>query len=176
MMEMLNACSREHLVKVDYAEIFDAIDTLIHKSVLDITSILYQISLLSLDNNRILKDNALVTDWESEIAKLMVFLFAENPTGLRRDRVIDLLWPEATPARGNSLFTRLFTGCALLWAKILLFTAKGSISSTPISLAIMIPTDYRNALLRDIIREIWHIPLGQEALSIYHTPFWSPLT
>mgnify|MGYP001031140170 CR=1 FL=1 len=34
----------------------------------------------------------------------MAFLFVMHPQGLTRERVMDLLWPEVTPAKGNSLF------------------------------------------------------------------------
>jgi len=37
-------------------------------------------------------------------ARVMAFLFAAHPNGLTRERVIDLLWPEVAPAKGNSLF------------------------------------------------------------------------
>ena len=59
---------------------------------------------LGLDGGQILKDEQLVTDWESLSARVMAFLFAAYPNGLSRERVIDLLWPEVSPAKGNSLF------------------------------------------------------------------------
>ncbi|MBM3189252.1 MAG: hypothetical protein FJZ90_11090, partial [Chloroflexi bacterium] len=42
--------------------------------------------------------------WESASARILAFLFASHPAGLRRDRVIDMLWPEVSDAKGNSLF------------------------------------------------------------------------
>jgi LuxR family maltose regulon positive regulatory protein len=59
---------------------------------------------LALDGGRILRDGQPATDWESSAARVMAFLFAMHPNGLARERVIDLLWPEVTPAKGNSLF------------------------------------------------------------------------
>ncbi len=174
MIDMLYACSHERQGRFDFAEIFNAIDTLIHKPALDINSILYQISLLSLDNNRILKDNALVTDWESEIAKLMVFLFAENPTGLRRDRVIDLLWPEATPARGNSLFHSTLYRLRSSLGKDFIIHSKGLYLLNP-----DISCYYDTRRLQECFAQgrnsgdMAHIA-RQEALNIYHTPFLDP--
>jgi len=59
---------------------------------------------LGLDGGQVLKDGQAVTDWESMTARVMAFLFAAHPNGLTRERVIDLLWPEVAPAKGNSLF------------------------------------------------------------------------
>jgi len=59
---------------------------------------------LALDGGQILKDRQPATDWESSAARVMAFLFAMHPNGLSRERVIDLLWPEVSPAKGNSLF------------------------------------------------------------------------
>jgi two-component SAPR family response regulator len=35
---------------------------------------------------------------------MMAFFFVSHPEGLRRDEIIDLLWPDVTQAKGNSLF------------------------------------------------------------------------
>lgn len=59
---------------------------------------------LALNGGQVLKGGQLVTDWESASARMLVFLFLSYPQGLRRDRVIDLLWPEVSQERGNSLF------------------------------------------------------------------------
>lgn len=59
---------------------------------------------LALNGGQVLKGGQLVTDWESASARMLAFLFLSHPQGLRRDRVIDLLWPEVSQERGNSLF------------------------------------------------------------------------
>jgi ATP/maltotriose-dependent transcriptional regulator MalT/DNA-binding SARP family transcriptional activator len=59
---------------------------------------------LGLNGGQVLKDGQLVTDWESASARTMAFLFITYPDGMRRDQVIDTLWPEVTQAKGNSLF------------------------------------------------------------------------
>lgn len=59
---------------------------------------------LGLNGGQVRKNGEIVTDWESSTARIMAFLFASHPRGLSRDRVIDMLWPEASQARGNGLF------------------------------------------------------------------------
>ncbi len=59
---------------------------------------------LALNGGQVLKGGQLVTDWESASARMLAFLFLSHPQGLRRDRVIDLLWPDVSQERGNSLF------------------------------------------------------------------------
>jgi ATP/maltotriose-dependent transcriptional regulator MalT/DNA-binding SARP family transcriptional activator len=62
------------------------------------------LELLGLDGGQIIKEGNVVTDWESKSARLMAFLFASYPQGLRRERVIDMLWPEGDLSRGSSQF------------------------------------------------------------------------
>ncbi len=59
---------------------------------------------LALNGEQVLKKGRLVTNWEAAVARAMAFLFVTFPNGLRKERVMDLLWPEQTPERGNSLF------------------------------------------------------------------------
>lgn len=59
---------------------------------------------LGLNGGQVLKEGRVVTDWESASARFMVFFFLSHPKGLRRDQVIEALWPEVSPAKGNSLF------------------------------------------------------------------------
>ncbi len=59
---------------------------------------------LGLDGGQVFKERIAVQDWESMVARTMLFLFLSHPRGLRRERAIDLLWPEVSAARGNSLF------------------------------------------------------------------------
>ena len=59
---------------------------------------------LGLDGGQVLKAGSIVTNWESDPARIMAFLFVSHPHPLRRDRVIDMLWPEVGPAKGKSRF------------------------------------------------------------------------
>jgi LuxR family maltose regulon positive regulatory protein len=59
---------------------------------------------LGLNGGQVLKMGQLVTDWESTAARVMAFLFASHPRGLARDKVIAMLWPDVSQAKGNSLF------------------------------------------------------------------------
>jgi DNA-binding SARP family transcriptional activator/predicted negative regulator of RcsB-dependent stress response len=59
---------------------------------------------LGLNGGQVLKEGQVVTDWESASARFMAFFFVSRSEGLRRDQVIDALWPEVTQAKGNSLF------------------------------------------------------------------------
>ena len=59
---------------------------------------------MALDGGRILRNGKAVGGWESAAARVMAFLLAEYPQGLRRDKIIDTLWPEINLSRGNSQF------------------------------------------------------------------------
>jgi LuxR family maltose regulon positive regulatory protein len=62
------------------------------------------IELLGLQGGQVLKYGQPVTSWESDSARIMAFLFASFPQGLSRDRATEMLWPEVSLDRGNSLF------------------------------------------------------------------------
>ncbi len=62
------------------------------------------IALLGLDGGRVLVDGEPVREWESAPARIMAFLFGCHQAGLRKEQAIEMLWPEASPARGNSSF------------------------------------------------------------------------
>jgi two-component SAPR family response regulator len=62
------------------------------------------VELLALQGGQVLKQGQPVTDWESDVARVMAFLFASHPQGLSRDRATEMLWPEVGLDRGNSLF------------------------------------------------------------------------
>lgn len=64
----------------------------------------YPLELLGLQGGRVLVEGRPVTQWESAVAREMVFLLATYPEGLARDRIIDMLWPEITPAKAMSQF------------------------------------------------------------------------
>ena len=58
----------------------------------------------ALDGGQVLVHGEPVARWESSVAREMAFLFAANPRGLRRDAIIEALWPESEPDKGNNLF------------------------------------------------------------------------
>jgi ATP/maltotriose-dependent transcriptional regulator MalT/DNA-binding SARP family transcriptional activator len=62
------------------------------------------LEILALNGGQVLHQGQLVSDWEAASARIMAFLFASFPSGLRRDRIIGMLWPEVDQAKGNSLF------------------------------------------------------------------------
>jgi LuxR family maltose regulon positive regulatory protein len=63
-----------------------------------------QVTLLGLRGGQVLVNGKPVTEWESAPARVMAFLLACHPHGLRKEQIIEMMWPEATPARGNSSF------------------------------------------------------------------------
>ena len=67
-------------------------------------SIKAAIELLALQGGQVLRQGQPVTHWESEVARVMAYLFASHPQGLTRDRATEMLWPEVGLERGNSLF------------------------------------------------------------------------
>lgn len=64
----------------------------------------YPLEFLGLQGGRVLVDGRPVTHWESAVAREMVFLLATYPEGLERDRIIDMLWPDISPAKATSQF------------------------------------------------------------------------
>ena len=62
------------------------------------------LELLAFGGGQIIKEGTVVTEWESNSARIMAFLFASYPEGLRRERVIDMLWPDSDASRGSSQF------------------------------------------------------------------------
>ena len=62
------------------------------------------ISFLGLDGSQVLLRGEPAAHWESSVSREMAFLLAANPRGLRRDTIIEMLWPDSEPDKGNSLF------------------------------------------------------------------------
>ncbi|MHB1294288.1 MAG: tetratricopeptide repeat protein [Anaerolineae bacterium] len=62
------------------------------------------VEFLAINHGQVYHRGARVTEWESAAAHHLAFLFLAHPDGLRRDKVIDMLWPEVSPSKGNSLF------------------------------------------------------------------------
>jgi two-component SAPR family response regulator len=44
------------------------------------------------------------TDWESNSTKELFYYFMTTPQGVRKEQIMDALWPDASPGRANSSF------------------------------------------------------------------------
>lgn len=104
---LLKFAEQQSVAGLDWARIRVEIQQLGHEGVVDVAKAdarAGKIEFLALDGGQVLKDGRLVTDWESTAARIMAFLFACHPRGIARDRVIGLLWPDVSQAKGNGLF------------------------------------------------------------------------
>jgi len=63
-----------------------------------------ELEFLGLNGGRVLLRGQVVNAWEATVARVMAFLLASHPNGLRREQVMEMLWPEISPAKGNSRF------------------------------------------------------------------------
>jgi LuxR family transcriptional regulator, maltose regulon positive regulatory protein len=63
-----------------------------------------ELELLALDASQVIYKGSVVRDFESSVARTMAFLLAQYPAGLARERISDMLWPDSSQARGESLF------------------------------------------------------------------------
>ncbi|MBC7236484.1 MAG: tetratricopeptide repeat protein [Chloroflexi bacterium] len=132
---------------------------------------------LGLDGGQVLRAGEVVQDWESTVARTMIFLLLSHPRGLRRERVIDLLWPDAGPAKGNSLFhSTLYRVRSALGKDIVIHEQGGIYRINP-------EREYRYDV--DEFQRLAKLALGQEraasddarakagerALSLYRRPF-----
>ena len=63
-----------------------------------------ELELLALDGSQVIYKGNVVRDFESSVARTMAFLLAQYPSGLPRERISDMLWPDSSQARGESLF------------------------------------------------------------------------
>jgi len=108
MGEMLRDAERQRLAGLHYDQIREEIERLepaaTQKVAATTRGTRHRLEFLALQGGQVLKSGQVVTQWESVSAKHMAFLFVGHPEGLRRDRVIDLLWPEVGQEKGNSLF------------------------------------------------------------------------
>jgi ATP/maltotriose-dependent transcriptional regulator MalT/DNA-binding SARP family transcriptional activator len=64
------------------------------------------IEIYALGNSRVLMDGELVTksDWGASAAKELFFLLLTRPEGLHKEQIIEALWPDTSPSKGNSRF------------------------------------------------------------------------
>jgi len=63
-----------------------------------------ELELLGLDGGQVIYRGRVVRDFESAIARTMAFLLAENPDGLAKERITDLLWPDISQSRAEGQF------------------------------------------------------------------------
>lgn len=63
-----------------------------------------ELELLALDGSQVVYKGNVVRDFESSVARTMAFLLAQYPAGLPKERISDMLWPDSSQARGESLF------------------------------------------------------------------------
>lgn len=61
------------------------------------------LELLALNGSQVIKNDQVISEWESLAARTLLFLLAAYPQGLRRDQAIEMLWPEVGLARGSSM-------------------------------------------------------------------------
>ncbi len=62
------------------------------------------LELLALDGSQVIYKGNIVRDFESSVARTMAFLLAQYPAGLSKERISDMLWPDNSQARSESLF------------------------------------------------------------------------
>ena len=132
------------------------------------------LAFLALNGAQVFKGGDLVTDWESASARGLAFLFLSYPEGLRRDRVIDLLWPEVSQARGNSLFHSTIYRLRSALFKDVLVHENGLYRINP-----NCPYSYDVAeftRLAKLGRGIGEVARQARvhAIALYHTPFLEP--
>ena len=108
MLNLLKFGERQGVRGLDYARIRSEIDQLFPstypESRIRVIRPRASIEFLALNGGQVLRQGQLISDWEAAAARIMAFLFVSHPGGLRRDRVIAMLWPEVDQAKGNSLF------------------------------------------------------------------------
>ncbi|NLG49879.1 MAG: tetratricopeptide repeat protein [Chloroflexi bacterium] len=126
---------------------------------------------LGLNGGQVLLDGQAVTEWETTSARIMAFLFASYPEGLPRERVIEMLWPEVSSAKGNSLFHSTMYRVRSALSKTVIIHDKGNYRLNP---------DY--AYRFDVFEFQQFARLGQgndeaahlarvQAIDLYQTPF-----
>lgn len=108
MMDMLRHAEKENLASLDHDRIREELERLEPglrtEGAASVRRGRHRLEFLALQGGQVYQDGTVITEWESAAAKHLAFLFAAHPEGLRRDRVIDLMWPETGQEKGNSLF------------------------------------------------------------------------
>ncbi|MHB0859104.1 MAG: tetratricopeptide repeat protein [Anaerolineae bacterium] len=100
-------------------------------TVVDVDDTMPAVEFLALNHGQVLHRGVRITEWESAVAHHLAFLFLAHPDGLRRDRVIDMLWPELSPAKGNSLFHSTMYRLRSALGKSIIIHDKGSYRINP---------------------------------------------
>lgn len=130
-----------------------------------------ELELLGLAGGQIIKQGNMVTEWESNSARIMAFLFASYPQGLRRERVIDMLWPEGDLSRGSSQFHSTMYRVRNSLFKDFVIHAHGTYRLNPdFSYRYDVTEFQRLARLGQGNNEAAHIARA-EAIDLYRAPF-----
>ncbi|MEN6479220.1 MAG: tetratricopeptide repeat protein [Anaerolineales bacterium] len=125
----------------------------------------------ALDGGQVRVRGELATRWESAVAREMAFLLAANPRGLRRDTIIEMLWPESEPDKGNSLFhSTLYRVRRALGQKVIARASDRYSFDSNLSLYLdaAVFEDLARKALSEGDREA-----RSQALALYHEPFLS---
>lgn len=66
----------------------------------------HSVEVFALGHSRVVCDGRVITtaDWATEKTKEMFFYFLSHPDGLRREQVVDGLWPDQPPGKGDGCF------------------------------------------------------------------------
>jgi len=106
--DLLRHAEREGPAGLNLARIREEVERLAPaptaSSVIRVREARRSLEFLALRGGRVLRHGRFVSDWESASARLLAFLFVAHPEGMRRDAVIEALWPEVNREKGNSLF------------------------------------------------------------------------
>jgi ATP/maltotriose-dependent transcriptional regulator MalT/DNA-binding SARP family transcriptional activator len=129
------------------------------------------ISFLGLDGGLVLVRGEPAAHWESAVSREMAFLLATNPRGLRRDTIIEMLWPDSEPDKGNSLFHSTLYRVRRALGQDVVVRISGRYLLNP-DLHI-----YSDAVLFEDLAKLALAPSGDataaraQALAIYHEPY-----
>jgi two-component SAPR family response regulator len=63
-----------------------------------------QIEFLGLSSGRVRFRGEYAREWESQAARMLAFILASHPGGLRREQIVEMLWPDVTSDKGSGRF------------------------------------------------------------------------
>jgi ATP/maltotriose-dependent transcriptional regulator MalT/DNA-binding SARP family transcriptional activator len=108
LLPLLEAAQEQRLVGLDAVrtrtEIGRLFPSITLPQALRIVQAAPPIEFLALKGGQVLRHGQPISDWESDSARVMAFLFVTYPQGLTRDRIKEMLWPDVSPAKGNSRY------------------------------------------------------------------------
>ncbi|MCD6520541.1 MAG: tetratricopeptide repeat protein, partial [Anaerolineae bacterium] len=175
ILPLLSHAEEESIPGLDYARIRSELEQLFPQTRpttrIRIIHTFMPLEFLALDGSQVLKEGRVVTSWESTIARIAAFLFAAHPQGLHREQVIELLWPEVNPAKGNSLFHSTMHRIRRALSKKVIIYQKGVYRLNPeLTYRYDAAEFQRLAKLGQGESEAAHLA-RQEAIALYRTPF-----